>query len=873
MDARRYQPAQLRPQMLQDSASRPFMSAGVYVPPAGAPTFTPSSASASPYNSTDVDTNTDTRIPHTSIPITMTARRRKTDDEDEFGPVDLATPVFHALAGLAIVVLVILTVQRFLFDDARDPYKCAAVTNEGRWLESADPRDSPLRTWQPRGCMLHTYTGADIAACLPNRRILFVGDRSLKPIFRALVRKFTPNAPPALPSILAAPVDEHETLLEFGGSVTMDFIHDPFMNSTRLLYELAPWHNGSVENTAHDTPAIFIVGAGIAYAANPPVDVNPQRIWHHAINTVVSHMRYGPRPTFLGGRDSLLLAPVAHPAWEKLQPDERGHLDPHLAIDTNKYLHELATVQGVDVLRAWRVASDDDRFESVVPNHRYNKWHSKATYDDGWTLLPDAAERRVDMVLNLRCNAVLAAAGRRVASACCMRYRQPGWVQRLTVFAAIILPLIRLWKWLVPTSRLHNVTPEGSVLRHLWLLSLVLVLCFYADRTPVFDKANKLILSAKPIRSVLAGVGVIALLTLQRPRDGAAAREVESRIASECRGVALALYMLGSYMGTSTGIVETAACALLFIRMSEWTVILLKDRGGVGGISFVEEVVKINLLAVIVAVVMHDQYAIFGLPAAYTFWCAVAMATVRVSGGKNRVAAVYLGKLIVSAGLVVGCVGNRMLMTGVWKVATAAGLGGWEVENVRRAVLRDAWPAYAGMAAGAIYVALSRLSATTKSSGNITHSMALGLMGMAIFCACYLVVMQAGDPTATYASLARMAMYAGARYAIGIFRRRQSTALMWLGSLEAAVLALMPHAWLAANGEGVVDLGIWGPGETGSLWNGAVWTVAFVYICWGVRDAGWGISGWVMRGDEKEGNGRRLATVAGALWFVNILQL
>ncbi|KAK6353014.1 hypothetical protein TWF696_005005 [Orbilia brochopaga] len=850
MDGRRYTPAQMRPQMLQAARE---VSADVYVPPAGA------AATADIPPSTTTTTNT---------------TRRKEDEEEEFGPVDVVTPVFHALAAFAIAVLVFLTVQRFLFDDARDPYKCAAVTNEGRWLENADPLGPPLRTWQPRGCILHPYSAADIAACIPNRRILFVGDRSLKSVYRAFARKFKHGGPPELPTTLTSRTDEREVFLEFGGSVTLEFVYDPFLNSSRLLAELQPWHNGSVsDSSGYDKPALLIVSAGIAYATNPPVDVNPQRLWHRAIDTVASHMRYGPRPTFLGGRDTLLLAPVEHPAWEKLPHDERGRLDPHLAIDINRYVHELATVQGVDVLRSWRVASDDERVDSVVPNHKYSSWHSKATAEDGWTLLPEVAERRVDMVMNLRCNAVLAEAGRRVSSACCVRYRRPGWVQRLLVFAALSLPMVRLYNWLVPSSKMRTIVPEGGLLRQLWQLSLALVLCFYADRTPVFDKANKLLLPEKTIRGILAGIGVFGALTMQRPKDGAAAREVEARIAGECRGVALAVYMLGSYLAARTGLAETAACALLFVRVAEWTVGLLKDRGGVSAVSFVEEVVKINLLAVTVAVMMRDRYALFGLPAAYTFWCAVAMATVRVSGGKNRVAAVYMGKLVVSAALVAGCVGNRTLMTAVWKVATAGGLGGWEVEEVRRAVLRDVWPAYGGMAAGAVYIAWSRLSMNVKGGGDIANSVAAGLAGLAVFSGCYLVVTEVRDPTSMYTSLARMAMYGGLRYAVGVLRRRQSTAMVWLGSLEAAVLALMPHAWLAADGEGVVDLGIWGTSEVGSLWNAGVWTTAMVYVCWGVRDAFLGVAGWAMGGfGSKEVDGRRLASVAGLLWFANIMQ-
>jgi hypothetical protein len=76
-------------------------------------------------------------------------------------------------------------------EDTTDPYKCDALLDRGRWVDSPDrdPGFPPFHNWQVPGCLLHEYTRIDIARCIENDLMVFIGDTGTRQVFRALIRK------------------------------------------------------------------------------------------------------------------------------------------------------------------------------------------------------------------------------------------------------------------------------------------------------------------------------------------------------------------------------------------------------------------------------------------------------------------------------------------------------------------------------------------------------------------------------------------------------------------------------------------------------------------------------------------------------------
>ena len=132
------------------------------------------------------------------------------------------------------------------------------------------------QNWQTPGCMIHEYTVKDVSTCLPSKRIVLIGDSTIRQIFWTLAKKMNVEEAEKRLATQGKHLDH-----EFNGaSVKLKFIWDPFLNSTALHVELARYQGNSsgVEDgkTEELTQAgILLIGGGLwhaRYLGNASVD-------------------------------------------------------------------------------------------------------------------------------------------------------------------------------------------------------------------------------------------------------------------------------------------------------------------------------------------------------------------------------------------------------------------------------------------------------------------------------------------------------------------------------------------------------------------------------------------------------------------------
>lgn len=124
--------------------------------------------------------------------------------------------------------------------------------------------------------MIHQYTVKDVSTCLQSKRIVLVGDSTIRQIFWALAKKVNMEE---AEKRLAMPGKHLDYDFDVAG-VKLKFIWDAFLNSTALHVELARYRGNSsrVEDSKTEEviqAGILLIGGGLwhaRYLGNASVD-------------------------------------------------------------------------------------------------------------------------------------------------------------------------------------------------------------------------------------------------------------------------------------------------------------------------------------------------------------------------------------------------------------------------------------------------------------------------------------------------------------------------------------------------------------------------------------------------------------------------
>jgi hypothetical protein len=247
---------------------------------------------------------------------------------------------------------------------------------------------------------------------------LFIGDSAIRQVFWAVAKALDPKAD-------SSSAQKHVDITVEKNDVRLEFIWDPWLNSSRLHAELYAYNGEEVASELGDTPALILMGSGLWYARHE--NLNGLKMWKDSIDNVVQHMREGRRTTDMTGSDLVLLSPVTVPAWVKLNDDRKATITPQEISAMNQYLKQLSGFQGIDVIWSWHEMA-------------YNL--PQVMESSGIHVVKSIAAKQADTLLNLRCNSVTTTKYPH-DNTCCNRYQAPNHIQWLgLVFVLAILPAI-----------------------------------------------------------------------------------------------------------------------------------------------------------------------------------------------------------------------------------------------------------------------------------------------------------------------------------------------------------------------------------------------------------------------------------------------
>ena len=327
--------------------------------------------------------------------------------------------------------------------ELNDPRGCQRLLTKGRWLGSYEsPSRSVLNNWQPAGCMLHEYKAGDITTCLAARKVTFIGDSTIRQIYWALTRKLdaqvTGDRNPA-PKL-------HDDLTFHTADVTVEFVWDPFLNSTALNRHLLGLRH-AIDDTSlaerSTTPAIpiLLVGGGLWHARH----LGPESLkqFRRSIDRIALGLSPATAITLLPtswdqpDRNLVVLAPVQPPLYNRLSVSRAISMTPIKVEALNSYLRQLPAHQLSHV--AWS-------FTEMT--HERNSTFDK----DGLHVVESVARQKADVLLNLGCNSLLhQKQGYPFDKTCCSTYPKLRWIQKSMLIGAPGL-----------LGTLHFKAPKGS---------------------------------------------------------------------------------------------------------------------------------------------------------------------------------------------------------------------------------------------------------------------------------------------------------------------------------------------------------------------------------------------------------------------------
>ncbi|KAI9791389.1 MAG: hypothetical protein M1816_003956 [Peltula sp. TS41687] len=799
--------------------------------------------------------------------------------------------LFCFTLGIAIAAL-----YRYCWIDARDPFKCDALLNHGRWLDPSNGPylGRPLQNWQPPGCMLHNYQANSVISCLDSRKVVFIGDSTIRQVFWATAKKL--NREKAEVEMKKA--EEHSDIEFSQEGAKIDFIWDPFLNSSKLRDELMAYKEeglGSTFQTGQhrESASLILLGGGLWYARYFPV--NSLKQFKIAIDEIVQFMSSastlasitgGSKPFLkkVGSSNFLLLAPIQRPWYESLSPLRSETITRDKVETMNEYLQQLSAFQDVDVIWSYSLMT----------------YGQPDAYDEtGVHVVDRVAAKKADILLNLRCNAETTRKGNQrypFNKTCCSNYRYSGWVQWVILCAGfLVLPglyLTRFQGWANVSRGAKSIRYRNSELRHqrghfslstkllhaLTVFTLSLCYCFYADRTQVFNKLHKQY-SSREFTSLCLLTLILGILSVRRSA-GTAPRNQKSNWAQsqqqdqpflsrdqtdEWKGWMQFIILIYHYTGASKvlwiyEIIRLLVASYLFMTGFGHTVFFLKKKDySVRRVAAV--LVRLNLLSCALPYMMRTDYLFYYFAPLVTLWFFVIYFTFKVGQPYNKSLAFLLMKILLSAVLITSVIKIHGILELIFAVLRYTCRIHWDVKEWRFRVFLDMFIVYAGMVCGVLFV---RFGSSGVIGGMTAYvgGYRISLRAIIIFSSIVIIpthITLAGRfPTKfvynrwqPYISPLPILAFVVLRNSHRQLRNFYSSIFAWLGRCSLETFVLQFHIWLAADTKGLLSIGILDLRGREKWIEFGVLTAAFFWISWCVAGATSVITDWIVAGGEK----------------------
>ena len=406
-----------------------------------------------------------------------------------------------------------------------------------------------------------------------------------------------------------------------------------------------------------------------------------------------------------------------------------------------------------------------------------------------------------------------------------------------------------------------------KVLRPAVIFALVIVYCFYADRTQIWNKYPKWFRSGDFLSLCVACL-LIGILSIRRSypplTSGKPTRSSDQPFLSrdqtdEWKGWMQFIILIYHYTGASNvlwiyQIVRLLVASYLFMTGFGHTVYFYKKRDfSLRRVAAV--LVRLNLLSCVLPYVMRTDYLFYYFAPLVSFWFLVVYFTMRIQSHRNHSVFLLL-KIVASALLVTAFTKIPYILETVFMVLRFTCNIHWDAKEWRFRVWLDMFIVYIGMICAVIYVELSDASSKfslgrSKALNYLRYIRHGAVVAAVIILPGYFALIHRSPDKYDYnwwhpwMAFLPVVSFVILRNSHRILRNHHSAVFAWLGRCSLETFTLQFHIWLAGDTRGLLDLGIFKGSHAWSL-NFATTTVIFLYVSWNVAAATGIITGWIL---------------------------
>jgi hypothetical protein len=719
---------------------------------------------------------------------------------------------------------------------------------------------------------MHEYDKADIQGCLGRRRLLFIGDSTTRQIFWAIAMKLDREAARNRTIEMLEKERLHEDLDFVSSGVTLEFRWDPYLNSSALEKELHLFKVNSSgeadEDSSMASAALVLLGApGLWYARSG--QENYMKEFKDAIDNVIPFMDHlpqnGSKPVVvqpqLASPNLLLLAPIQVPRYESLSSVREETITPEKIDQMNEYLQQASAYASADVLWSYSRMTSSGSFEYQ---------------SDGLHPIENVATRKADVLLNLRCNNVAAANGSPFLGTCCTDYGQLRNFQLVILFMGmLVVPTIFLF-YRYKVIRTSASLPSTEILKALMVLGLVVSLCFFADRTQLFEKSQKQFHRAHFTISCSVAV-LIGLASMRRSKCKSSVNKppnapfdfaILSRDQTdEWKGWMQAFILIYHYNHGSQHLliyqlVRILVASYLFMTgFGHSLYFLQKQDYSLTRISSV--MIRINLLSCSLPYIMGTDYLFYYFAPLVSFWFFVVYITLRIGHGRNGELGFLFGKILFSCTLTTASLTIPSIWDFVFWFLQHTCKINWNSQEWRFRTSLDMYIVYVGMVVAILVHQSSRIpqSVTNRGTGIDTTLIAIitrprfykiiaSISSLLLLWEFWIFRAQFSRKEdynlwQPYISFLPIIGFIGFRNSTQTFRNYHSVVFAWVGRCSLETFILQYHIWLAADTKGLLRIGIWN-----EWFETALLTILFLWISHVTANATRKITTWILGGSK-----------------------